>query len=529
MDRVNFPMHHQHKVKPPVMSLLHCCDDDLNVCNCCHPTMSSLHIRLNIGLEGADGHPAKPPSTFAADAAASASAAKDTTLGSASYYQIDQKISCCPEFDITYNDETTFSKVLRDVIEVHHLDGRLLDFLESNSQTREEVYVLMYSKHEATVIQPYWSSRSVAMEGKDDKRDCKGAESGRHNIMCQLILQLLLVGGGDTCEVVLEPDTLVSYFVQKYTSTTTVAKIGHIHDNYAKKRKVDEYNTCCFEMKLKAKLINKIDVNSSYYQQPSKINVLLCEEHFRHRGKLLDWNLLYTQTSAKSNSAQSSSSSYKTTSTLSTKAHEQHHIPLKSFLIHNFLINKSLLMAMAFLIPTTLILRGIDTIDGIQISVDKPTMCQSRLVNLERPAVLRQYFGLDLDHADGPDHLPPLEREDLVWRSCYGAGSGARTVGVHPIYSTTREMTAPMKIMADHIYNYLWERFKDDNSVVVLPFNHVTILLYYQKEEDDVATDLTNMQKSMIGYHTDNVYSSSLEILGKFLQEENSQVENTFT
>ena len=32
--------------------------------------------------------------------------------------------------------------------------------------------------------------------------------------------------------------------------------------------------------------------------------------------------------------------------------------------------------------------------------------------NLRRPAVLRQYFGLDLDTPD----LPPTGREDVVWR-----------------------------------------------------------------------------------------------------------------
>ena len=69
------------------------------------------------------------------------------------------------------------------------------------------------------------------------------------------------------------------------------------------------------------------------------------------------------------------------------------------------------------------------TFDGIQLYVDKPSFCQVRSLNLERPAVLRQYVSMDVNTT--PD-LPAPEKEDVVWRSCYGVESGSRSVGIHP-------------------------------------------------------------------------------------------------
>lgn len=106
---------------------------------------------------------------------------------------------------------------------------------------------------------------------------------------------------------------------------------------------------------------------------------------------------------------------------------------------------------------SALLLNGVDTIDGIKISVDKPSICQSRVINLVRPAVLRQYFGLDLDI--------PTGRDDLVWRSSYGSGSGSTSVGINKRHLATREMTYAMKIIAKYVYQYLKRRFADDNAV----------------------------------------------------------------
>lgn len=144
---------------------------------------------------------------------------------------------------------------------------------------------------------------------------------------------------------------------------------------------------------------------------------------------------------------------------------------------------------------------------------DKPSMCQFRVLNLKRPAVLRQYFGMNVDTDK------PTGRDDVIWRYSYGGGSGARTVGIHPKHSTTREMTYPMQIIAEEVYQYLKAKFGNDSSVKILPFNHITVLLYYNK------VDKYNFKELMLGYHTDNVFSHD----GEFIDGANSQLENTFT
>ena len=241
----------------------------------------------------------------------------------------------------------------------------------------------------------------------------------------------------------------------------------------------------------------------SYKTKPDNVRIMLCEEHWRHRNKLLSCNVLCHAPRR-----------LLTSNNRAKQMTEQRHRKLlKSFLINDFIKNKQRL-AIAFLIPSALILRGVDTIDGIQISVDKPSMCQSRVINLLRPAVLRQYFGLNLDISTG--------RDDLVWRSSYGSGSGTTSVGINPRHWTTREMTYAMKIIANKVYQYLKRRFANENAVDILPFNHITVLYYYQKK---IHIDKRRLHEIMLGYHTDNVYNHN----GDFIQSSNSQVENTFT
>lgn len=86
-------------------------------------------------------------------------------------------------------------------------------------------------------------------------------------------------------------------------------------------------------------------------------------------------------------------------------------------------------------------------------------------------------------------------------------------------------MTAPMHELANKIYAFLKMRFDGDTSVEIEPFNHVTALFYYQKDEESARADSRKLHESMLGYHTDNVYSYD----GSFVDSDNSQIENTFT
>lgn len=466
-----------------------------------------FRLRLDIGIDGSrsrerDANKPMPSSSSATVAAplhdgkrccSNDVAGMPCTTSNHDYQKEATKIR--PEFDIAYDERTTFANVLRDIIETHFMGGHILDYLmlqqgdkeciNKNSQMmkndkasnisddgnidyspnsrkrkrmgrRDEVYVLMYSKEDATMVQPYWSSHTHdnCSVGSSGNVGHHGKNSVRH-----LMLQL------STAQKTIKPHDLVSSFVhQKRHSMhdldgiNTTKYCSITANGGCKKQKlsnIDDYkNDYYIDMKL---MTTRVDINAkdlgkkSSKQSSSKynINVLLCEEHWRQSGKLLSWNLLYKPKASTKKSSVTSNHPAKNCSNnesnvncaSSTKKGDQqgqkqehHHPALKSFLIHNFLGNNKILMAMAFLIPTKLILRGLDMMDGIQMSVDKPLFCQARTLNLERPAVLRQYFGLDHvdDSTTSDDVFAFVEEENVVWRSCYGVGSGSRTVGIYP-------------------------------------------------------------------------------------------------
>ncbi len=76
-----------------------------------------------------------------------------------------------------------------------------------------------------------------------------------------------------------------------------------------------------------------------------------------------------------------------------------------------------------------------------------------------------------------------------------------------------------MMMIADEIFRHLKARFGKDDKVLIRRFDHMTLMFYYQK------VDNTNLNATMLGYHTDNVYSHD----GSFKRKSNSQLENTFT
>jgi len=106
-----------------------------------------------------------------------------------------------------------------------------------------------------------------------------------------------------------------------------------------------------------------------------------------------------------------------------------------------------------------------------------------------------------------------------------------------------------MTIVADEIHNYLKVLLKSDKSLSIEPFNHVTVLLYYEKtprhdDDDEITASTSSSTKPstttpnstekiknyrrnhlQLPYHTDNVYSKS----GKFLHSKNSQKQHTIT
>mmetsp|Transcript_16159 Transcript_16159/g.33727 ORF Transcript_16159/g.33727 Transcript_16159/m.33727 type:complete len:285 (+) Transcript_16159:32-886(+) len=97
-----------------------------------------------------------------------------------------------------------------------------------------------------------------------------------------------------------------------------------------------------------------------------------------------------------------------------------------------------------------LIRNGMDRPGGIQLSVDNPWKSRHFVVNVERPAVLRQYFGRTVERkrkrevegrarrmrglggkGDGNDRGNGSDGE-FVKRYCYGSGTGVSSVGINP-------------------------------------------------------------------------------------------------
>ena len=339
-------------------------------------------IRLQLGIDVAshtgDAMPLPPDSACAA--------ANDRAGAAHCTARADVCLAC--------DARTTFADLLREAVERHSLGGRLLPFLEGGTGAgRRTLYALLYSDDDATLLRPHWSSRRGPCDGASDGEDAE-AEIVRRSLR-------LSVGSR-----IMEPHGNVSDFLRERSSE------GGDHGancRGSRKRKAGEDTHVCVDMKLTA-------TECGHGTAPSRVNVLLCEEHWRKRGKILQCKVLPGRGFDGSLANRPVDN-----------ANVIRHDALSSVLIPHFLQRNQLLTATALVVPSSLIFRGLDSLDGIQLSVDKPSYCGVRSLNLERPAVLRQYFGMD-----ATSQLPVPTSEEAVWRSCYGMGSGSKSVGSHP-------------------------------------------------------------------------------------------------
>lgn len=181
------------------------------------------------------------------------------------------------------------------------------------------------------------------------------------------------------------------------------------------------------------------------------------------------------------------------------------YLDQRSFTVSNILPRS--LKQTAAMIPLQLINSPIGSADGLQMTYDKPLGCKKFMCNLQRPAVLRQHFGLR------------VQKEDKNVLFSYGSGSGSITVGTHPSFCTTREMTPNMNIISHRIHDSLCQLQRDEGipNLTCSPFNHCTVLLYFHKH--------SSSPDNMLGFHTDNVFSTT----GTFNKNKNTQRENTPT
>ena len=155
----------------------------------------------------------------------------------------------------------------------------------------------------------------------------------------------------------------------------------------------------------------------------------------------------------------------------------------------------------------TIISNPINSKHGIKLSVDKP-LNNNECLNIHRPAVLRQYFGKEMETTN-----------DVIERYTYGSGSGTTSVGMDPNNYVTRSLSTEMICMIDDIHQLLIENrslFNMNDVDLNTKFNHCTVLLYYTGKGMKKTTSL--------GYHTDCVYSPTT---GEYVTKHNSQKENT--
>ena len=141
------------------------------------------------------------------------------------------------------------------------------------------------------------------------------------------------------------------------------------------------------------------------------------------------------------------------------------------------------------------------------MSLDKP-LNNDVALNILRPAVLRQYFGTNIE-----------EEGDKVKRHTYGSGSGSSSVGMDPLNFVTRPWNTYTLAMSNEIQSILNENkklFNLDDCNMDIRFNHCTVLIYYS------GSGLK--KKSLLGYHTDCVYSP---VTGEYSLKQNSQLKNT--
>ena len=122
----------------------------------------------------------------------------------------------------------------------------------------------------------------------------------------------------------------------------------------------------------------------------------------------------------------------------------QRHACLASIVIQ--LSHKDLVGIYARNVIHSLITMPINSSEGIQLSLDTP-LNNTKNLNILRPAVLRQYFGDDVDVIS--------KSEKFVRRYTYGLGSGTSSVGMDPLNFVTRKMSPEMQYIGRNLHQLL--------------------------------------------------------------------------
>jgi hypothetical protein len=152
---------------------------------------------------------------------------------------------------------------------------------------------------------------------------------------------------------------------------------------------------------------------------------------------------------------------------------------------------------------------SIDSLNGISI-VTEQNMGNPIMLNAQKNAVLRQYYGLEI--SQGSNYI--------VSRATYGFNNGSNSIGNDPNKYITKPFDNDMKIIATYIHQLIYVHRKElmlCKFKLCHTFNHCTILNYHAGR---------NIKpKLSMGYHCDFKY----DLNGELIKSRNTQVLNTPT
>ena len=180
-------------------------------------------------------------------------------------------------------------------------------------------------------------------------------------------------------------------------------------------------------------------------------------------------------------------------------------IGLKSMLIKPDIANE--LIHMGNVILRSVIHNLPDSFLGISIIADAPE-CNDAMLNIKRPGVLRQYYGMDIEKID----------DNITKRVAYRSQTSFTSEGSDPLKLVVKPFPDDMIFMSEFFSNFLIANQKQLNLEDVdlsNKFNSCTLLIYH-------SLDGIKKQSSM-GWHCDSKYSVS----GKFITKRNGQMYNT--
>ena len=145
-----------------------------------------------------------------------------------------------------------------------------------------------------------------------------------------------------------------------------------------------------------------------------------------------------------------------------------------------------------------LIYSDLDSKDGIRVT-PKKSNSNPVFLNMERPAVLRQYYCCDLLPAPAISNT-----KKTVYRYSYAISVGTTSVGTDPTQFVTRKMHPTMDLISKDLHNLLInnvEYFNLTSVDLTQKLNLCTMLIYY--------ADGSLKRSSSIGFHCDYTYSSN--------------------